>query len=148
MTDKFTTRKLIIINDDVRRRAVAMVENCPLGIEIIALEPVKARKLDQNALYWSGPLADIAEQAWVDGRKFSAEVWHEHLKRQYLPESDNPEIDRMVKGDNWRKWDYLPDGERVMVGSTTDLTVYGFSQYLEQIYAFGASLGVMFRAGK
>jgi hypothetical protein len=31
-----------------------------------------------------------------------------------------------------------------LVGSTTDLTVYGFSQYLEQVTAHGASLGVQF----
>ena len=149
MSDKFTTRKLILINEDVRRRAVAMVENAPDGIEIIAREPVKVRGLDANALMWAGPLADLAEQAWADGRRFSAEVWHEHLKRQFLPETTDPELPRLVKdADNWNKWGYLPGGERVLVGSTTDLTVYGFSQYLEQVYAFGASLGVMFRAGK
>lgn len=46
----------------------------------------------------------------------------------------------------YKKWDYMPNGERVLVGSTTDLSKYGFGQYLEQIYANGASLGVMFSA--
>ena len=146
---KFATRKIILLDDARRRLAVAMIENAPLGIEVLAREPVKARKLDQQALMWVGPLADIAEQAWVDGRQFSAEVWHQHFKQSFLPETTDPELARLVKdADNWRKWDYLPTGERVLVGSTTDLTVYGFSQYLEQVFAYGASLGVMFGAGK
>lgn len=145
----FATRKIILLDDARRRLAVAMIENAPPGIEVLAREPAKARKLDQNALMWAGPLREVAEQAWVDGRQFSAEVWHRFFKGEYLPETTDPELARLVKDpDNWRKWDYLPAGERVLVGSTTDLTVYGFSQYLEQVFAYGASLGVMFGAGK
>lgn len=37
---------------------------------------------------------------------------------------------------------------RVLAGSTKNLTVKGFSEYLEQIYAFGAEQGVEFHAAR
>lgn len=145
MTDRFETRRIILVDEQRRRLAVAMIENAPLGIEVVGREQVKARKQDQNSLMWAGPLKDIADQAWVKGRKFDAETWHEHFKREFLPDEDDPELERKVKDhENWKKWTYLPDGERVLVGTTTRLTVYGMSQYLEEIFAFGADLGVMF----
>src|SRR3990167_3483187 len=49
-------------------------------IEVVVREPVKARGLDANARMWVGPLKDIAEQCYVNGRTYSAEVWHEHFK--------------------------------------------------------------------
>jgi hypothetical protein len=145
MPEKFSTRKIILLDDARRRLAVAMVENAPLGIEVIAREPVKARSQQQNALMWASALNQIAEQAWVEGRKYAAEVWHEHCKRQFLPETTDPDLPRLVKdADKWRKWDYLPDGERVLVGSTTQLSVYGMQQYMDQVYAMGAAMGVLF----
>lgn len=105
-------------------------------------EEVKARKPDQNALMWSGPLADIANQAWHNGCQYPAEVWHETYKRLYLPE----EFDAELCKEGYRKWAIDRDGERVLIGSTTQLTVRGFAQYLEQVIADGAGMGVMFSA--
>jgi len=141
----FQTRTLHLIDDKVRALAVAAVQNAPADIEIVLRERVKVRKPAQNALMWVSALKDIASQAWFDGRQFSEEVLHEHMKREFLPETFDTELPRLVKDpDTWTKWEYLPDGERILVGSTTKLTTYGFSQYMEQVYAFGASLGVMF----
>jgi len=42
------------------------------------------------------------------------------------------------------KYEVNPIGEFVLVASTKDLTVKGFAQYLTQIEAHGASLGVEF----
>ncbi len=91
---------------------------------------------------WAGPLRDIAEQAWIEGRQHSAEVWHEYFKRELLPEEFDPERCK----ENYAKWAYDPGGERVLIGSTTQLTVKGFAEYLTAIEAFGAALGVMFSA--
>ena len=92
---------------------------------------------------WAGPMVDIAEQGYVDGRTFTAEVWHEHFKREYLPEEYDPTLCK----EGYRKWDYTPKGERVLVGSTTDLTVRGFALYLQQIEAYARiELGVQFHA--
>jgi hypothetical protein len=144
MREKYQTRQILLGNGMTKETAKSLIDNCPLDpvkpLEFILREAVKPRKADQNALMWSGPLADIAQQAWVQGRTFSAETWHEHFKREFLPESH---IEGMTK-EGYQKWDITPSGERVLIGSTTDLTVRGFSEYLEQIHAYGASLGVRF----
>ncbi len=116
-------------------------------IEVVIREQVKARKPDQNALMWVGPLSDIAEQAWQNGRKYSAELWHELFKREHLPEDNDPELHLLVRSpDTYQKWAFTPNGERVLKASTKDLTVYGFSQYLTKVEADGASMGVQFHA--
>ena len=144
--DKYPTRKVLLRTQAQRDTAMRVLQNAPLDdakpLEFVLREEVKARKLDQNALMWVGPLADIAEQAYVDGRKFSAEVWHEHFKREHLPEEFDPEQCK----EGYRKWDYLPSGDRVLVGSTTDLTVAGFARYLGKVEADGANLGVEYHA--
>lgn len=147
--DTFPTRRILLRTEVQRQAAHAMINSMPLDgskpLEIIGREEAKARKLDQNALMWVGPLADIAQQAYHQGRTYSAEIWHEMFKVMYLPEDDDPEINLLVK-EGYRKWDYLPNGDRICVGSTTKLTVTGFSRYLEQVQAHGASMGVIFHA--
>ena len=93
------------------------------------------RSTEQNALYWV-LLTQIAEQAWVAGRQFAAEVWAEHMKRELLPE----ETARGVQ-----KWRYLPNGDRDLAMSTTDLNVSEMSTYVEKLQAKAAvELGVIF----
>lgn len=145
--DKYPTRKILLRTDVQRQTAMRVIENAPLDdarpLEFLLREEVKVRKLDQNALYWSGPLRDIAEQAYVKGRQYSAEVWAEFFKREFLPEEFDPELCK----EGYRKWEYLPSGERALIGSTTQLTVRGFAQYLTQVEAYGAQeLAVTFHA--
>lgn len=142
----FETRRILLRTREQMNRALSLLPNLPLDadkpLEILVREEVKPRRLDQNALMWVGPLADIAAQAWVNGRQFSDVTWHEHFKRLYLPEDFDAELCK----EGYRKWDYTPHGDRVLVGSTTQLTVKGFAQYLEQVYADGANMGVEFHA--
>lgn len=142
--DKFPTRTIRLVSRQQLDTALAMLANVPLDaakpLELIVREEAKRRGQDANALMWAGPLRDIAEQAYVGGRTYTAEVWHEHMKRLYLPEEFDAELCR----EGYRKWDYTPAGERVLIGSTTQLTVKGFAQYLEQVMADGASMGVLF----
>lgn len=148
MAAEFKTRTIVLIDEQRRKIAISMVENMPIGTEVVARAKKTTRTIDQNALMWAGPLHDIATQGWVNGRQFSAEAWHEHFKREFLPEANDPEIERLVKNvDTWRKWGTTPGGERILEGSTGALTKYGFSCYIEQIYAFGAGIGVLFSAG-
>jgi hypothetical protein len=147
MRQKFESRKIRLVGEQQRETVLALVANLPVDsakpLEVLVREEVKARKLDQNALMWVGPLKDIAEQAYLNGRSYSDVVWHHHFKAEYLPEEYDPEL---CKDESYRKWDYTPTGERVLVGSTTDLTIKGFSIYLEQVYADGANMGVEFHA--
>lgn len=143
---KFATRATLLKTEHQRNSFMALVANLPLDdadpLELVARERVKVRGLDANARMWAGPLKDISEQAWVQGRQYSAEVWHEHFKAEYLPEEYDPDLCK----EGYIKWDYTPAGDRVLVGSSTQLTRKGFAQYLTQIEADGAGLGVMFTA--
>ena len=150
-----TPPRILILVDEARRRVAATVlANAPLGIEVVFRPVTRRRTLDQNALYWSGPLRDIAEQVWIDGRQHTAEVWHEYFRREFMPEDDDIEngttrtasVRAGQTGTKYRKWEYLPDKSRVCVASTTMLTSAGFGDYLEQVYAFGAAHGVLFSA--
>lgn len=141
---KFELRRVLLRQPEQVERAIALLRNAPLDdlkpLEFLLREEVKARKLDQNALMFAGPIRDIAEQAWLDGKQFSAEVWHEYMKRQFLPDHFDAELCL----ESYVKWASDPAGDPVLVGSTRMLTVRGFSLHLEQVFAFGASLGVEF----
>ena len=145
--DKYPTRTILLVGEMQRETAQQVLNNVPLDpakpIEVVIREQQRSRKLDQNALMWV-VLADIAEQAYVNGRCYSAEVWHEFFKREFLPES----YTNGITLEGYKKWDYTPDGRRVLVGSTTKLTTTGFAEYLQQIEAYAANLGVMFHADK
>lgn len=87
----------------------------------------RKRTPPQNRRYWGkGVLAQVAEQAVVNGRLFSAEVWHEQFKRQFIG------------------FDELPNGE-IVGRSSTGLSTNEFSDFCSQVEAFAASeLGVIF----
>jgi hypothetical protein len=141
---RFATRTIVIIGESQKAMARAMLENLPIDpvqpLEVIAREVAKTRSLDANAAMWAGPLRDIAGQAWVQGKQYSEEIWHENFKREYLPEVFDDDLCKT----GYRKWDYLPNGERVLVGSTIKLTARGFALYLQSVEAFGAGMGVQF----
>ena len=146
---EFKAQKVILLGPAQRDAAITKLNNVPLGygLEMIIRPIQKVRGLDANSRMWAGPLKDIAEQAWVGGRLYSDEVWHEQFKAEYLPELDSPELDMLVKDpETYIKWDFNSKGDRVLVGSTTQLTKHGFALYLQQVESFGASLGVMFSA--
>lgn len=87
----------------------------------------RKRTKPQNKRYWGkGVLAQVAAQATVNGRLFSAETWHELMKRKFIGVVE------------------LPNGE-VVGKSSTDLTTSEFSDFCSQVEAFAASdLGVTF----
>ena len=124
--------------------AISAIQNAPIDsdkpLEVIIREEQKGRSLSANALMWAGPLNDIASQAWVHGKQYSALIWHEYFKEKFLPDFPDP---TQVK-EGYRKYEETPDGRRVLIGSTQKLTKHGFSLYMEQIYAYGADLGVRF----
>lgn len=145
---KFTQRVIRLVGDIQKQTAIAMLNNLPLGhgLEIVARETPKARSLDQNNLLWM-VLTEISEQVWADSRQFSAECWHVYAKNLWLPNGDETNIAELVKDPaRYQKWSVLPDGSRTLTGSTTDLTKYGFSNYMEQLYSFASERGVSFAA--
>lgn len=143
---KAEPRRILLSGERQREEAMKALRAAPLDairpLECLIREEPKKRGLDQNALMWAGPLRDIAEQAVIEGRRYSDVIWHHQLKKELLPEEFDPELCR----EGYRKWDYDLDGEKVLVGSTTQLTVRGMAFYIEQVHAFGANLGVRFHA--
>ncbi|MBT9513285.1 MAG: recombination protein NinB [Acidovorax sp.] len=87
----------------------------------------RKRTKAQNRRYWgNGVLKQIAEQATVNGRLYSAETWHEQFKRQFIGVVE------------------LPNGE-VIGKSSTSLTTAEFCEFSDQVEAFAAAnLGVTF----
>lgn len=87
----------------------------------------RKRTKPQNRRYWGkGVLAQIAAQATVNGRLYSAETWHEQFKRQFIGVEE------------------LPSGE-VIGKSSKDLTTTEFSEFCTQVEAYAATeLGVTF----
>ena len=130
-------------------RAIAALIAAPLDalrpLEVLIREEVKERKLTQQGLMWVGPLADMAEQIVVEGRRYSAKIWHAHLKALYLPDCFDAEL---CASEDYVKWEFDQSGDAVLVGSTTDLTTRGFAFYLDQVYAFGANMGVMYHEAR
>ena len=151
---KFQTRTFRLVGEPQRIAAGALLQNLPVDskdpLEVVFREPPKGRTLDQNALMWAGPLKDIEEQAWLMGKQYAAEVWHEYFKEQYLPDEAEEQPDELAKRvkdpEKYRKWMMGPSGRRLLVGSTTELTKFGFAEYLEQVLAEGGGLGVRFSA--
>ena len=71
-------------------------------------------------------LAQIAEQAVVNGRQYDAEVWHELMKKKFIG---------LVE---------LPDGS-VIGQSSAKLTTAQFSEFCAQVEAFACTeLSVVF----
>lgn len=139
MRDKYRTRSIILLADQQREIACAAVRNAPDGVEVVIREPVKARGLDQNGLYWLR-LGEIADQAWLGGRQYIKEVWHHYAGINIMPEQI---VTR--DGETRSKWVEVPSGDPIVI-STTALERRCFAEYTTAVEAFGAQMGVMFSA--
>ena len=97
------------------------------GVRLVLTISLFRRSAAQNKRYWSkGVLAQIAEQAVVNGKLFEPEIWHELMKKKFIG---------LVE---------LPDGS-VIGMSSTKLTTAEFSEFCTQVEAYAASeLGVTF----
>jgi hypothetical protein len=106
--------------------AACLTAGEPLRIEVT--QRGDKRSAEQNKRYWA-LLRSISEQAWVDGRQFDSETWHELFRRQYI---GTEEIN-------------LPDGTRIERGiSTTTLSVSEFTSLMDRIEQYAAEqLGVV-----
>lgn len=125
--------KVFILRSDTQAAALATFlrlnrqacANAGKPLQVIVMQHGDKRHNAQNALMWV-LLGQIAEQAMIDGRQYSAVCWHEHFKGLLLGFVD------------------LPNGGKMPI-STTDLTVQEFAEYVTRLQATAAqSLGVVF----
>lgn len=89
---------------------------------------------DRQRAYLHGVvLAEIAQQAVVDGRRWPMAVWKEHFRREFLGHRVVTVINPMTGRKSRRR-------ERI---STEDLGVRRMAEYIDRIIAFAATdLGV------
>lgn len=93
-------------------------------LAVMVTEHKAKRSRDQNAKYWA-MLSDLADNAWVGGRKYSKEQWHLHWAGELIG------------------WEELPGGRQAPI-STATLDVASFSEYIEKIMQRSADeLGVI-----
>lgn len=104
-------------------------------VRIRAEEAEDERSLQQNRFMWGVVLKEIAEQASIDGKRWTAEAWHEFGKRTFL----GYEIKRIVIAGRKRK------AVSRQLRSTTKQSVKRMSKYLDELMAFAVTdLGVRF----
>lgn len=93
----------------------------PLAVDV--REHKAKRSGPQNRRYWA-LLRFIAENAWVGGKQFGDDAWHEHFKRKFIGIEE------------------LPGGDTAGI-STATLDVGAFTAYMEAVERFaGADLGL------
>jgi hypothetical protein len=123
-------RKLILVNDDVRLRAMEAVRDAPEGHSVTISPP--GRSLDQNAMLW--PLLECFSKQllWpVNGEmcKLEPEEW-----KDILTAAHRQETVRLAMG---------LSGGMVMLGlRTSKMTKMDFSEFIEFILATAAQRGV------
>ena len=143
-------RIIVLHNESVRSSAVLILRGLPVdsSMEIVIREARKVRSESQNSRMWAALMRDISEQSWVSGRQYSPDCWHIFFKNTMLPEGDETDIAEIVKNPaEWKKWEYMPDGDRRCVGSTTKLTKKGMMIYQTKVEAYAVQeLGVRFSA--
>ncbi|MDR2209393.1 MAG: recombination protein NinB [Azoarcus sp.] len=128
-----TTTKTFILRDprhvdalkkyiDINFEAMAKTKN-PL---VATLYPLKVKRSNDQNKRLLAILKEISENAWIDGKRFSTEAWHEFYKRRFIGHEDVP-------------------GEGSVGISTTSLDVAAFADYMTQIEAYAAeNLGITF----
>lgn len=99
--------------------------NAGRKLELVVKRQKRTSK--QNRRYWSnGILAQVAAQAVVGGRMYSAESWHEVFKQKFIGV------------------DELPNGQ-VIGKSSKELDTAEFCKFSDQVEAYAVTdLGVVF----
>ncbi|WP_313818738.1 recombination protein NinB [Cupriavidus sp.] len=97
---------------------------------LIVTADERRRTNESNRYYWGVVLRDVAEPAWVDGRQYDKDTWHEYFADLYGVKTEKQ----------------LPDGRLLLVRkSTSDYSVGEFSDYLTLVQAHAANdFGVSF----
>lgn len=85
----------------------------------VCIRPHKSkRSIEQNRRLWF-LYREISEKVFIDGRRFSQDVWHEFLKRKFIGCIE------------------MPNGQLMGI-STTKLSVQEMSEYQEKIISWAS----------
>ena len=85
----------------------------------VCIRPYKSkRSIEQNRRLWF-LYREISEKVFIDGKRFSQDVWHEFLKRKFIGCIE------------------MPNGQLMGI-STTKLSVQEMSEYQEKIISWAS----------
>jgi hypothetical protein len=90
---------------------------------VVSVDAFQAKRSSQaNARLWA-ILTDIAEQAVIDGKRFSKEAWFEHFKSEYAPKQESPSGLVPVSTTQMTKQQFADFMQRVEVAAVQTLGV-------------------------
>ena len=102
-----------------RANCIRAIQNAPDGMVVEIKQASTKRSAQANRYYWQ-MLKQISQDGWIEGRRYSAEVWHEWFKRRFIGVID------------------LPCGGS-MAESSAKLTVKEFADYVQKVEVHAAS---------
>ena len=134
----FNTRTINLTGPQQRATVATLAQNVPDGIQVVFREPVKARKLSQNALLHA-VLSEIADQVDWNGKRLSIEIWKRLCVASWLrEEKEFPVLIPSLDG----------NGFDVIYEKTSKLSVAQCASLIEWCFAFGVEHNVKFSTGK
>lgn len=142
---KRPTKRVLLRSEAQREYAIQLLKMEDMDAEhpreFLIRDMKPQRTVDQNALMWAGIMSTIQSEMKKEGFGYTQDAWHMFCKSKFLPDEQNPPDDFEEDDirDGYQKWLYLPNGERHLNGSTTQLTKKGFSKYLDKICAYFAN---------
>ncbi|HEZ0077305.1 TPA: hypothetical protein ACLBDC_000065 [Neisseria meningitidis] len=92
-------------------------------LELSVREWRSKRTVRQNRRLWAAVYDKLAENAWVDGRRFDSDTWHEYCKGRFL----GYEVYRLSDGSEMKR-----------PISTTTLDTVEMAEYQNNIQAWAA----------
>jgi hypothetical protein len=143
MRDKFTTITITLDSAASEQELLTLIPTLPIDketpLQVCIRELVHDRTLEQNKLYHA-IIADMADQLWIDKKRYLPDVWSHYMKELYLPEFPESGITRAA----YKKWMVTLTGERILSGSTTDLKIKGMTEFISKVTLYAAEHSVVF----
>jgi len=97
-------------------------------LRVIVAEDDSDRLDEQIAYYFGVVIRAFSEQAWVGGKLFSKEAWHEELAARFLPQKEiiRPSGEIVLRRQSIARGHI---GVKAMAAYTTQCQVYGATEF-------------------
>jgi hypothetical protein len=108
-------------------------------VSLVAQREEDAKTVQQGRFLWGVVYKEMSEQAVICGQKYSAEAWHELMKREHLPRRK-----KVVRVAGRAR-----PVVTTTIGTTVGLSIKRMSEFIERVIAFAVTdLGVVFSETK
>ena len=102
-----------------RANCCKAIQTAADGMEVEIRPHRVKRSAEANRYYWA-MLQQIAQDGWINGRRFAAETWHEFYRRRFIGVIDGPCGTSVAE-------------------SSAKLTVKEFAEYVQKVEVHAAS---------